>query len=100
LSNDPLTVWVDDGLPFLPYEPAFIKRVIGLPGDHIRIQANQGVSINGQLLDETSYIKEAPNYNLNVLGDIKGRATDQSQIRYSDDQHSTDPIIVLPVTCS
>ena len=97
LSNDPLTVMGRlTGLPFLPYEPAFIKRVIGLPGDHIRIQANQGVYINGQLLDETSYIKEAPNYNLNVLGDIKGRATDQSQIRYSDDQHSTDPIIVPP----
>ena len=42
LSNDPLTVLGRlTGLPFLPYEPAFIKRVIGLPGDHIRIARNQ-----------------------------------------------------------
>ena len=25
------------GLPFFPSEPAFIKRVIGLPGDQIRV---------------------------------------------------------------
>src|SRR5580658_7157630 len=59
LRYDPLTVLGRlTGLPFLPYEPAFIKRVVGLPGDHIRIQHGQGVFINGQLLDESAYIKE------------------------------------------
>jgi signal peptidase I len=44
ISNDPLTVFGRlTGLPFLPYEPAFIKRVIGLPGDRIRVQKNVGV---------------------------------------------------------
>ena len=44
LKNDPLTVLGRlTGLPFLPYEPAFIKRTIGLPGDHIRIQHGVGV---------------------------------------------------------
>src|SRR5262245_45053022 len=43
------------GLPFLPYEPAFIKRVIGLPGDSIRIVHGQGVFVNGKRLEETSY---------------------------------------------
>lgn len=31
----------------------FIKRVIGVPGDHIRIVANKGVFVNGMLLPET-----------------------------------------------
>jgi signal peptidase I len=31
----------------------FIKRVIGMPGDHIRIVAGQGVYVNGTLLAET-----------------------------------------------
>jgi signal peptidase I len=93
LASDPLTVLGRlTGLPFLPYEPAFIKRVIGLPGDHLRIQANQGVYVNGQLLDESGYIKEPPSYNLNVLGDIKGIAMDKN----SDPAHANDPIIVPP----
>ena len=83
------------GLPFFPNEPAFIKRVIGLPGDMIRIQAGQGVYINGQLLDESAYIKEIPNYNLNVLGDIRGRNMDMRSIQYeTDPKHLSDPIMV------
>lgn len=98
LKGDPLTVlgrWT--GLPFLPYEAAFIKRVIGLPGDHIRIQAGQGVFINGQLLDESGYIKEPPAYSLSLLGEIGGRATDGSVIRpYADPAKASEPIIVPP----
>jgi signal peptidase I len=97
LKNTPLNLLGRlTGLPFLPYEPAFIKRVIGLPGDHLRIEHGQGVFINGQLLDESSYIKEAPNYDLNVLGDIGGRATDQSVIRPYTGEQANDPIIVPP----
>jgi signal peptidase I len=98
LKNDPLTILGRlTGLPFLPYEPAFIKRVIGLPGDHIRIVHGQGVFINGQRLDESGYIKEVPNYDLNVMGDIGGRATDGAVIRpYNDPAHTNDPIIVEP----
>ncbi len=57
------------GLPFLPYEPAFIKRVIGLPGDTLQVVKGVGVKINGQFLDEP-YIKEKPNYDLRTMGDI------------------------------
>lgn len=70
LSNNPLNILGRlTGLPFLPYEPAFIKRVVGLPGDVIRVEQGKGVYINGQLLEEP-YIKEAPRYNLSRLGDI------------------------------
>jgi signal peptidase I len=83
------------GLPFFPTEPAFIKRVIGLPGDMIRVQAGQGVYVNGQLLDESAYIKEIPNYNLNVMGDIRGRNMDMRSIQYeSDAKKLNDPIMV------
>lgn len=98
LSNDPLTVLGRlTGLPFLPYEPAFIKRVIGLPGDHIRIARSQGVFVNGQLLNESAYIKELPDYDLNVLGDIQGRSTASSIIRpYGDSSQANQPIVVPP----
>ncbi len=96
LSNDPLTVlgrWT--GLPFLPYEAAYIKRVIGLPGDHIRVARNQGVFINGQLLNESAYVKELPAYDLNVLGDIGGRSNSGQAIRpYGNPRQANEPIIV------
>lgn len=96
LKNDPLTILGRlTGLPFLPYEPAFIKRVVGLPGDHIRIQKGEGVYINGQLLDEGSYAKEAPNYDRNVLGDIGGPSSTGKMIRpFADEARANDPIIV------
>ena len=98
LSNDPLTVLGRlTGLPFLPYEPAFIKRVIGLPGDHIRIARNQGVFVNGQLLNESAYIKELPDYDLNILGDIQGRSTASTIIRpYGESAQANQPIVVPP----
>lgn len=74
LSNDPLTVFGRlTGLPLLPNEPAYIKRVIGLPLDRIRVRKGLGVFVNDVLLPEADYMKEAPGYDLNVLGDIGGR---------------------------
>ena len=96
LKNDPATLlgrWT--GLPFLPYEAAFIKRVVGLPGDHLQVRHGQGVFINGQPLDESSYIKEKPNYDLNLMGDIGGRSTSGGVIRpYAD--KAMEPIVVPP----
>lgn len=92
LSNDPLT-WLGrhTGLPFLPYEPAFIKRVVGLPGDKIRVQRGVGVFINEQLLDEP-YVKERPGYDLNTLGEIGGRSANGPNLRPFGD--SQEPIII------
>ncbi len=95
LSNDPLSVLGRlTGLPFLPYEPAFIKRVVGLPGDKITVAKGVGVYINGQLLDEP-YIKEKPNYDLRTLGDIgtTGRIAYDGRPQLAADQLS-QPIVI------
>ena len=63
----------------------YIKRVIGLPGERIRIEANRGVYINGTLLDEP-YVEATPNYDVAeqiipdgqyfVLGDNRRNSSD------------------------
>jgi signal peptidase I len=68
----------------------YIKRVIGLPGDHVRVSSS-GVEINGQMLSEP-YIASAPRYQsewtvpedtLFVLGDNRNS---------SSDSHSWGPV--------
>lgn len=97
LSNDPLH-WLGrlTGLPCFPNDPAFIKRVIGLPGDIIRVQAGQGVYVNGQLLDESAYIKEVPNYSLNVLSDIKGHNAKNQYIQPAGNKNKANEPIIVP----
>jgi signal peptidase I len=68
-----------------PVNPAedLVKRVIGLPGDHVLVE-NNTVYVNGQLLNEP-YIAQAPLYsgewtiaegNLFVLGDNRNNSND------------------------
>jgi signal peptidase I len=68
-----------------PYDPQqeYIKRVIGLPGDHVVIE-NGMVYVNGQVLNEP-YIAAAPIYQNNVtvpelslfvLGDNRNNSSD------------------------
>lgn len=68
-----------------PMDPQqeLIKRVIGLPGDHIAVAAGS-VSVNGQVLNEP-YIAETPRYSgewdvpdgeLFVLGDNRNDSSD------------------------
>jgi signal peptidase I len=93
LSYDPLHILGRlTGLPFLPYEPAFIKRVIGLPGDQLKVKRGVGVFVNGELLDESLYTKELPEYDLLNLGQIGGRSISGKVSRpYGD---SIEPVIV------
>ncbi|HMO20575.1 MAG TPA: signal peptidase I, partial [Candidatus Melainabacteria bacterium] len=59
-------------IPFFPENPpAFVKRVIGLPGDQIIIRRGAGVYVNGELLDEP-YVKEPANYDRYNLESISG----------------------------
>lgn len=98
LSYDPMHVLGRlTGLPFLPYEDAWIKRVIGLPGDTIRVQKGVGVYVNDQLLDESPYVKERPNYSLNVMGDIGMRDYHGLDMRpYKLSKLEQEPIVVPP----
>ena len=66
-----------------------IKRIVGVPGDQIRIGGGR-VSVNGQALDEP-YINAAPNYSgewrvpqgyLFVLGDNRNDSSDSHMWGY------------------
>ncbi len=71
LHYDPLSIFARwTGLPFLPQDDAYIKRVIGLPGDQIEIKSGEGVFINNRFLVEP-YINEVPRYNCTDLKDIE-----------------------------
>jgi signal peptidase I len=74
-----------------PVDPKqeLIKRVIGLPGDTIKVM-NGVVSVNAQILDEP-YIADAPRYsgewivpegNVFVLGDNRNDSSDSHQWGY------------------
>lgn len=59
-------------IPFTPeIPPAFIKRVVAVPGDVVKVVANKGVYVNGKLKKE-SYISEPARYNLSTLHEIGG----------------------------
>lgn len=71
LHYDPLSIFARwTGLPFLPQDDAYIKRVVGLPGDLLEVRKNEGVYINGKFLIET-YTNEPPHYECTDLKDIE-----------------------------
>jgi signal peptidase I len=77
-----------------------IKRVIGVPGDRIRVRKGIGVYVNDELLVEP-YAKQPPMYALNTLGDIKGvgdtvNGTKVKVTPYADPAQCDQPIVVPP----
>lgn len=80
-------------IPFVPENPpAFIKRVIGLPGDTIRIQQGVGVFVNDKPLNIPK--ATVPEYDLNQLRDIQGISMNGKFIQpYGE---SKAPIVVPP----
>ena len=54
-----------------PQHPTdYVKRVIGIPGDHIHIVANEGVYVNNELQREP-YLYDPPDYNFPLATDGK-----------------------------
>lgn len=93
-KNDPLTLlgrWT--GLPMFPYEKALIKRVVGLPGETITVKKGVGVFIDGKYLDERSFIKAEPAYDLKVMGDLTDGHPSQEAL---GGMLPTEPITVPP----
>ncbi|MGK7910579.1 MAG: signal peptidase I [Synechococcus sp.] len=76
----------------LETDDAFIKRVVGLPGDTIEIRLDDGIYVNGERLDE-SYVFELPTRgfsyagNITILGELKG---------YPVEGNSSNAPIVVP----
>jgi signal peptidase I len=95
LSGNPLYVLGRlTGLAVLPYENAFATRVIGLPGERIRISPSEGVFINNQLLDESSYIREPAHYQLLHLADFGGQTIDGVIHPYDSTDDASKEIVV------
>jgi signal peptidase I len=72
IHNDPLSILGRlTGLPFLPQTEAYIKRLLGVPGDTIEVKAGKGVYINGMLIREP-YHEQSPAYLPNYdFGPVK-----------------------------
>jgi signal peptidase I len=98
-SSDPVVRLFDDVLSDVGLQSNqtyYIKRVIGLPGDHVACCTDGKVTVNGVPLNETSYIypgnapssfgfsEVVPAGHLWVMGDHRGDSEDS---RY----HTSDP---------
>lgn len=79
-----------------------IKRIIGLPGDHVEIR-NQEVRVNGVLLNEP-YISAPPNYNGTwdvpegnyfVLGDNRNSSSDSHTWQFLPEENIIGKAILV-----
>ncbi|HEY3379570.1 MAG TPA: signal peptidase I [Armatimonadota bacterium] len=74
-----------------PYDAAhptdYVKRVVGLPGDHIRIADNVGVFVNG-IRQAEPYVAALPNYN------FPNNADGTSALAYAQTRAQLQPYIV------
>jgi signal peptidase I len=91
VSPDNLVERIGHGLAGLvglaqPGEKDFIKRVIGLPGDHVACCTDGHVTVNGEVLDESDYVfednseefegVEVPAGKIWVMGDHRSASSD------------------------
>lgn len=95
LSYDPLHILGRaTGLPFFPYETAYIKRIAGLPGDRIVIKKGVGVFINDRMLPNAATGCEKPDYELDTIGDMGDRTPNGQIMKVYPDVPADSPIVV------
>jgi signal peptidase I len=81
-------------VPFFPEKPpAFIKRVVGLPGDRIEVKKGIGIFVNGNKIIEAGGIP-IPRYDLEQLGDIEGYSMTGEPIQPFGQNHAS---VIVPV---
>lgn len=89
-----------------------IKRVIGMPGDHVRTTDTGAIEVNGQVLDESSYLYAqegaqvapssvpfdivVPQDNIFVMGDHRNASND-SRCRLADVSQNPGQSAFVPV---
>ena len=80
--------------PFDDKHPVeYVKRVVGVPGDHIHIVANEGVFVNDQPLTEP-YIQDPPNYDFPVR--VDGELTVDPRVRKDFQRYLQSQELVVP----
>jgi signal peptidase I len=83
--------------PYDPKQPVeYVKRVVGVPADHIRVKRDDGVYVNGEKLHEP-YINDVPDYNfpLEPDGSISERISDRV-VKKQLAPHIHDGALVVP----
>ncbi len=89
-----------------------IKRVIGMPGDHVRTTDDGSIEVNGQVLDETSYLYAqdgvqvapstvpfdivVPSDHIFVMGDHRNASND-SRCRLADVSQNPGESAFVPI---
>lgn len=68
------------GLNYFPREICFIKRIVGVPGDVIKLVQGEGLYINGKLQDESAYTQGKPLRTVAAFSDIGGYDIDNKLI--------------------
>jgi len=71
----------------------YVKRVVGLPGDHVHILANEGVFINDVPLTEP-YVHDPPNYDFPVK--VDGELEVEPKARKEIQRHLQNQELVVP----
>lgn len=83
------------GLPYFPREICFIKRVVGVPGDVIKIVQGEGLYLNGKLQEESAYTQGKPLRSVVAFSDIGGYDIDNKLIEpyKSVDLHQQEIVV-------
>ncbi|CAN5313501.1 signal peptidase I [soil metagenome] len=79
------------GLPIFPNEIVYIKRIIAIAGDQVRIEPDVGVYINGKLVPEP-YVSAPASYEVSAMSEICGQGPYGNWLKpYPNDN---EPVVV------